>query len=86
MDKKSSEKRREYTESSSSSEAENASASKAAKPAFSWTKYERQWEFNEEWTNLYLCIETADKIKAQCLICHQLFSQKKEVSFITTFR
>ena len=78
MDKKSSQKRREYTESSSSSEAENASASKAAKPAFSWTKYERQREFNEEWTNLYLCIETADKKKAQCLICHQLFSQKKK--------
>ena len=45
MDKKSSQKRREYTESSSSSEAENASASKAAKPAFSWTKYERQREY-----------------------------------------
>ena len=53
MDKESSQKRREYTESSSSSEAENASASKAAKFAFSWTKYERQREFNEEWTNLY---------------------------------
>ena len=34
MDKKSSQKRKEYTESSSSSEAENASASKSAKPAF----------------------------------------------------
>ena len=77
MDKKSSQNRREYTESSSSLEAENASASKAAKLAFSWTKYERQREFNEEWTNLYLCIETADKKKAQCLICHQLFSQKR---------
>ena len=43
MDKKSSQKRREYTESSSSSEAENAPASKAAKPAFSWTKYERRY-------------------------------------------
>ena len=43
MDKKSSQKRTEYTESSSSSEAENASASKAAKPAFSWTKYERRY-------------------------------------------
>ena len=32
MNKKSSQKRREYTESLSSSEAENASASKAAKP------------------------------------------------------
>ena len=71
-------KKGEHEDSLSSSEDEIAIPNKVAKPAFSWTKYEKQREFNEEWTNLFMCIETPDKKKAQCLICLQLISQKKK--------
>ena len=79
-------KKREHEESLSSSEDEIALPNKVAKPAFSWTKYEKQREFNEEWTNLFFCIETPDKKKAQCLICLQIVSQKRSLIYYDIFK